>query len=166
MYETRFKKNLSLYRNLLKIKGLGKFKIFNICQILGINPNIEYSKLSEHYIDELNLLLANIKKQDYNSILENVNIDNTNTRINNKNIDKNKLNLYLFNKNSTFNKSTKNIVLIEENLNDYESSQINTLIQINALRGRRIKMGYPSKGQRTRSNAITAKRINKRLIKK
>jgi len=38
-----------------------------------------------------------------------------------------------------------------------ELASIARLIKINAYRGRRLKLGYPANGQRTRRNAKTAK---------
>jgi small subunit ribosomal protein S13 len=37
------------------------------------------------------------------------------------------------------------------------------LINSGTLRGKRIKLGFPVRGQRTRSNAKTAKRLNRGL---
>jgi ribosomal protein S13 len=54
-------------------------------------------------------------------------------------------------------------ILIEDQLKDYIKNNIHNLIKINAYRGRRLKHGYPARGQRTRTNAHTAKRLNKFL---
>ena len=41
---------------------------------------------------------------------------------------------------------------------EMKKENIQKLIKINATRGRRLKSGYPAKGQRTRTNAKTAKK--------
>jgi ribosomal protein S13 len=53
---------------------------------------------------------------------------------------------------------------ILENLEEFKKENIKILISLNALRGRRYKQGYPVRGQRTRSNARTAKKLNRVII--
>jgi len=53
---------------------------------------------------------------------------------------------------------------IIENLEEFKKENIKMLISLSALRGRRLKQGYPVRGQRTRSNARTAKKLNRLII--
>jgi small subunit ribosomal protein S13 len=46
-------------------------------------------------------------------------------------------------------------------LEEYKKEKIKILINLNTWRGRRYKQGYPVRGQRTRSNAKTARRLNR-----
>ncbi len=48
-------------------------------------------------------------------------------------------------------------------LDEYKKEKIKILINLNTLRGRRYKQGYPVRGQRTRSNAKTARRLNRMI---
>ena len=50
---------------------------------------------------------------------------------------------------------------ILSSLDEFKKENIKILITLNALRGRRLKQGYPVRGQRTRSNAKTARRLNR-----
>jgi ribosomal protein S13 len=61
------------------------------------------------------------------------------------------------------NKLDRNII-IDESLEEYEKTNITSLVATNTYRGRRLKLGYPSRGQRTRTNARTARRLNKRFL--
>jgi small subunit ribosomal protein S13 len=45
-----------------------------------------------------------------------------------------------------------------------QKSHINRLISIGAIRGLKLKLGLPNRGQRTRSNAKTAKKLNSKRI--
>jgi small subunit ribosomal protein S13 len=56
-----------------------------------------------------------------------------------------------------------NNIKIGGDLNSQEISNINTLIAIGCYRGRRHKLGYPVRGQRTKNNAKTSKK--RRLFK-
>ena len=47
--------------------------------------------------------------------------------------------------------------------NTMVSTNISGLIKINAYRGRRIKNGLPARGQKTRTNGKTAKKLNRAL---
>lgn len=46
-------------------------------------------------------------------------------------------------------------------LDDFKKENLKILITLNTYRGRRFKYGYPVKGQRTRSNGRTARRLNR-----
>ena len=50
--------------------------------------------------------------------------------------------------------------------NKKKSIKIEKLIQLNAYRGRRLKKGYPSRGQRTSTNAKTARQNKITIISK
>ena len=50
---------------------------------------------------------------------------------------------------------------ILSNLDEFKKDNIKILVSINTLRGRRLKQGFPVRGQRTRSNAKTAHKLNR-----
>ena len=50
---------------------------------------------------------------------------------------------------------------IEFALTQFNKKKILRLVDLNTFRGRRHKLGYPVRGQRTRSNAQSARRLNK-----
>jgi small subunit ribosomal protein S13 len=50
---------------------------------------------------------------------------------------------------------------IDTSLTNKIKSNINAKIKINSFSGKRHRLGYPVKGQRTRSNARTAKKLNR-----
>lgn len=218
MFETRFNKSNTIIKNLLLIKGLGKFKIFIICKALGINPQLRLKDLSKNHSDRLYTLLSKIKKQTHlDYVIQD--IDNTFMSLptNNYSLIREQLGtkkryeetidtlIYLINKNAThryfnvynlnFNQFTTsnllssygfskkgygdlkesitntkleknnildNNIIIDENLKDYEKNIILNLISTNTYRGRRLKLGYPTRGQRTRTNARTARKLNRR----
>lgn len=54
---------------------------------------------------------------------------------------------------------------IETGLSTLIHENILKLISIHSQKGLRHKLGYPVRGQRTRSNAKTAKKLNKKLRK-
>lgn len=108
---------MTTYRYLLQIKGIGDHQAKKICDTLGISYFTEFSKLSQSRLENLNKLLASIRKNA---------------------------------------SSTKFDIHIEHGLSRFKDNAINRLIRINSYRGRRIKLGFPARGQRTRSNAITA----------
>lgn len=54
---------------------------------------------------------------------------------------------------------------LEGNLRRYNGLNIKRLIEIKSYRGIRILKGLPSRGQRTRTNSRTARKINSTLIK-
>lgn len=59
------------------------------------------------------------------------------------------------NKNAGFN-------LIEDNLYLFEKKNFQRRISIKTRSAIRLKLGYPVRGQRTRSNAETSKRLNRK----
>jgi len=59
-----------------------------------------------------------------------------------------------------FYKKSRQSDAIFKNLKTYQQQQIQHKIKINTLAGRRFKLKLPTRGQRTRSNAKTAFRLN------
>lgn len=55
-------------------------------------------------------------------------------------------------------KLSKNLIKFKMSLIDV-STNINRLIKVGSYRGNRHKLGYPTRGQRTRSNAKNAKKL-------
>ena len=66
-------------------------------------------------------------------------------------------------KNDTLSKILINIK--KDNMSNVIKTNINRLLKTGSLRGYRLKLGLPTRGQRTRSNAKTANLLNKKLIK-
>ena len=62
--------------------------------------------------------------------------------------------------------SSDNIILIEDEYKEYNKERIKELIVKNSYRGRRIKQGYPARGQRTRTNARTRRGSKKTVAGK
>ena len=56
------------------------------------------------------------------------------------------------------NKLSNNLIKFKMSLIDV-STNINRLIKVGSYRGNRHKLGYPTRGQRTRSNAKNAKKL-------
>jgi len=180
MIETRLNKNLTVFKNLIKIKGLGNYRVNRICKILGVNPNRRWWELSKTHIENIYILLAKIKKQtdlqesNYLITIEEEKEKGIREKI--KKEENYKKNyalskgfqlggqgiMALINKNPS--KTGKGVMMIEENLSDYNKKKIIDLIASNSYRGRRIKNGYPVRGQRTRSNGKTARKLNKRRV--
>ncbi len=134
MFEIEWKIKESVYRNLLQIKGVSHTLASKICAILGISTKTIYSSLAPHKVDKLNIWISIFRKKNAPFKLE------------------------------IGDKSTINFNPIIENLEEFKKDNIKMLISLNALRGRRFKQGYPVRGQRTRSNARTAKRLNRMVI--
>lgn len=135
MLEKKFKKELTLFKNLKNIKGISNSSANYICNKLGVNSYIIFKDISKKKINKLSSILTSLKR---NSSLENWEY--------------------------TSRKSEKNWnIIIDRNLSITFKENINKLIQLNTHRGRRIKYGYPAHGQRTSSNAKTAKKTKKLL---
>ena len=146
MFEIEWKNKVSVYRNLLQIKGISHTLANKICALLGISTNTIYSNLAPHKIDKLNTWISFFRKKS--------------TPINLGQLDPSGIT-----EGSYVNKNEKiTFGPILENLEEFKKENIKILISLNALRGRRYKQGYPVRGQRTRSNAITAKKLNRVII--
>lgn len=101
------KKDLSLYKNLINIKGLGHKRILKLCFLIGTQKNTLIKNISGLKIDRLEKILNFLHKE-------------TNQDSIGKNLD------FFLNKNIQRHK------------------------KINSHKGRRHRMGYPTRGQRTR----------------
>jgi ribosomal protein S13 len=109
-----------------------------MCALIGISPNTLYSNLLQHKRDQLNHLISKIKKN-----VSPFNLSNQG---------------YIGAANVNFNP-------VLANLDEFRKKNVTNLITLNSHRGRRIKQGFPAHGQRTRSNAKTAKRLNRSFAK-
>jgi ribosomal protein S13 len=164
-----------VYRNLLQIKGVSKALSLKICALLGISCNTIYSKLSPHKVDQLNQLLSVYRKKTGPFIVKGKSLELVE---NLKNDCKDVEELGVFGGSSNYNveNSLYNVELspsksvlssgllhtpILSNLDEFRKENIKMLINLNTYRGRRFKQGYPVKGQRTRSNAQTARKLNR-----
>lgn len=211
MIETQLDTNRTIYRNLLKIKGLGRSRTQKLLKILGWNKNIKVKDIDRKNMEKLLIILAKIKKQTSNmstTLIEDFEQSNTSSTdlfirqliktnddykitystsntfqiggkgvmnmINTKNIvntlhnfsldvkhSPSKDNIIIKGEKKGKKERSKEIWLIEENLVEFKKKNILNLIETNAHRGRRFKYGYPVKGQRTRSNANTAHKLNR-----
>lgn len=102
------KKEKSLYKNLIEIKGLGKNRVLKLCLLIGTHKDRLLKDISGLKIDKLEKILNFlVKERGSNSIAKN-------------------LDLY-----------------VKKNIERHK--------KINSHRGRRHRMGYPTRGQRTRS---------------
>jgi len=185
MFETRFNKSHSIYKNLLLIKGLGHYKINIMCKGLGINPQLRLKSLSKTHTEKLYTLLSKFKKQSHlDYVLQDINHIFSSSPGNysryireqlltHKLDEINETLIFFMNKKAThtylntFQEVEKKLdrnIIIDESLEEYEKTNITSLVATNAYRGRRLKLGYPSRGQRTRTNARTARRLNKRYL--
>ncbi len=177
MFEIEWKGNKSVYRNLLQIKGVSKALSLKICALLGVSCNTIYSKLSSHKVDQLNQLLSIYRKKTSpfivkgsqrsleslgESPIENYNYWNIYTSVSDENNGHSpKLALPL--ESGAIDKAQLSSGLLHtpilSNLDEFKKENIKMLINLNTYRGRRFKQGYPVKGQRTRSNARTARKL-------
>jgi ribosomal protein S13 len=177
-----------VFRNLLQIKGISTATATKMCFLLGISCNTIYSKLSTHKIDQLNLLLSIYKKKTspfyFNALIHDVNslfaLRATPTPV--LPIGSQGGDLTRGGKShlsNVFDPSLENKDLdaglaprvpmgqrilhspILTSLDDFKKENLKILITLNTYRGRRFKYGYPVKGQRTRSNGRTARRLNR-----
>ena len=168
-----------MFRNLLEIKGISTTLALKICALLGISGNTIYSKLSPHKVDQLNLLLSLYRKKTSPFLVTSNVVSHSNLPLNQKEqLNKDYLMLgggRLLETHTTpdstneitnlvsFGKIGEKILHspILSSLDEFKKENIKILINLNALRGRRFKQGYPVRGQRTRSNAKTARRLNR-----
>ena len=54
---------------------------------------------------------------------------------------------------------------IDSLLTQFRDRNVSSLVDLNTFRGRRHKLGYPVRGQRTRSNGRTARRLNRSFLR-
>jgi small subunit ribosomal protein S13 len=143
-------------RNLLQIKGVSHTLALKICASLGISKDTIYSNLAPSKVDKLNVLISQYRKKTtpFTFVLTHPtgSSDNSITPYGNYSsetkLEGNLEQTILFNP-------------ILTSLDEFKKDNIKMLISLNALRGRRLKQGYPVRGQRTRSNARTAKKLNR-----
>jgi small subunit ribosomal protein S13 len=158
-----------VFRNLLEIKGISTTLALKICALLGISGNTIYSKLSPHKVDQLNLLLSLYRKKTSPFLVTSNVVSHSNVPLNQK--EKQKKDYLMLPANEITNLEQLGGMAqmgekilhspILSSLDEFKKENIKILINLNALRGRRFKQGYPVRGQRTRSNAKTARRLNR-----
>lgn len=190
MFEFNWKKNKTVYLNLLGIKGISHTTAKKLCALLGISHNTLYTQLANHKLDLLNLLLNLYNKKTnvltINSLVDliefsspkNVNFSllpsvisllphqkGSNSHLIGKEEKKGGILLLdhkiIPSEKQWVEKGNMNHNPIQNSLDTLKKENIISLIQLNTYRGRRFKFGYPVKGQRTRSNAKTAHKLNR-----
>lgn len=139
----------NIYKLLTKIKKqtFDNYELIISTEKVNINELYlsENKKINKLYIDKEKYILNSLSK---------FNLNNSQKYLK---LQKNLNNL----KNLNYYSDIKPLLLpplIEDNLNQKQLEDINTLININSYRGRRLKLGLPNRGQRTRSNARTARK--------
>ncbi len=177
MFEIEWKKEKSVYRNLLKIKGISKTFATIVTALLGISKDTKYGELDQEKQEELNLCFANYKKKTAPFSIMNFAKNSLTQELNKlKRSESSELEKVQPDWVHLSNYSPNSINLVEQeltkdriatpilsSLDAFNSANIKMLINSGTLRGKRIKLGYPVRGQRTRSNGKTAKRLNRGL---
>lgn len=161
------------------MKGISYTTAKKFCAFLGISSKTLYSDLAKHKIEQLNLIFNIYSKKnqpqligtltDLDSILGTKSraalIPLKNNLQNNpkKGNPLGALRVKSDIRDSQFHFCSSNFkhVPILTSLETWTKDNIKTLISINSYRGRRFKYNYPTKGQRTRSNANTAYKLNR-----
>ncbi len=154
MFGLNWNKNKTVYLNLLEIKGISHTTANKLCALLGISTKTQLSKLAHHKLEQLNLVLSSFGKKNHPLTLNSLSdlfislpvvglqskqaIDNSQGKID----------------------SIKHTPIMGA-LDSWVKTSLTTLVEQNSYRGRRLKQGYPSKGQRTKTNAKTARKLNK-----
>lgn len=161
MFGLNWIKNKTVYQNLLELKGISYTTAKKLCAFLGISTKTLFSDLSYHKLEQINLVLSVYSKK-------------ANPLPINKLSDldpmfKPKCSVPGILKKTPLRAQTTNPkgclhTPILNALNSWTKEHVATLVAINSYRGRRLKLGYPSKGQRTKSNASTASKLNKGRI--
>jgi small subunit ribosomal protein S13 len=144
-----YKKMKKVYYTLLKSKGIGPTLALKICISLGVSTRTTYNSLSPEKLEGLAQVMGYLRKISVPSPLPRATplvpcaVGGPQQNLGGTSIIMSPIDslLYQFNK--------KNIL---------------KLIELNTFRGRRHKLGYPVRGQRTRSNAKTAKRLNRAYL--
>lgn len=185
MFEFDWKLNKSVFRNLLRIRGISHTTATKLCALLGISNKIKYSELSSHKLDQLQLLLSYYNKKskvfplnslsDLNGSQQEPSNTlppkgaNTMTVSHIKPAKWSKVWVDCRARFATHQLRGSPITLsqnmqhnpIMNSLDILKKENILSLINLNTYRGRRFKFGYPVKGQRTRTNANTARKLNR-----
>lgn len=135
-----------------------------LCYFLGISINTKFIDLAPHKLDLLNTLLSFYNKLVLRPFLFNHITDlaarglfNENKKDSSSGIDSNLPRLFSLKNHLSLLYHTP----ILSNLNNFNNSNLLLLINLNTYRGRRYKLNYPVRGQRTRSNANTAYKLNR-----
>lgn len=151
MFEIEWKIKESVLRNLIQIKGVSHTLALKICASLGISKDTIYCNLAPSKVDKLNVLISQYRKKTtpFTFVLTNPS----------NNLEGEKGGLVTYGGNQVEQTIVFNPILTS--LDEFKKDNIKMLISLNALRGRRLKQGYPVRGQRTRSNARTAKKLNR-----
>lgn len=142
------------------MKGISYTTANKLCAFLGISKKTLFSDLSNHKLEQINLVL-NIYSKKTNPLLINK-LSDLDPMFKPKCLigsesRQNRPQLAL----SRHSRSRCRHTPILNALNTWTKEHIYTLVSNNTYRGRRLKLGYPSKGQRTKSNACTASKLNK-----
>ncbi len=167
MLEIEWKLKETVYRNLLNIKGISTTLASRICINLGISKKTLYEDLILNKKDNLNKFISFYRKTnlpfDFPNYENTYNLNKLSwvptgpedwmttqvALVNSLNVDKKE-----WNSDIKFNP-------ILNNVDEFKKEQILMLINLHTLRGKRFKLGYPVRGQRTRTNARTAKKLNR-----
>ncbi len=167
MFEINWKKDETVYKNLLNIKGISHTTAIKLCGFLGISTKTVYKNLASHKLDQLNLVLSIYsKKTNPISLNSLANLDPVtfNVSILNENVSTSLPRMYYQNNiNSSLGDNYNQIkhTPILNSLDTWTKENLISLIELNTYRGRRFKHGYPVKGQRTRTNGKTAHKLNR-----
>jgi small subunit ribosomal protein S13 len=118
-----------VYYTLIKSKGIGPSLALKICTSLGISLKTTYNTLSPEKLEGLAQIMGYLRRISIPSPMP--------------------------------NKIGQAIIMspIDSLLYQFNKKNILKLVELNTYRGRRHKLGYPVRGQRTRSNARTAKKL-------
>ena len=151
MFEIEWKIKKSVLRNLIQIKGVSHTLALKICASLGISKDTIYSNLAPSKVDKLNVLISQYRKKTtpFTFVLTHPS----------SHMEEEKRGSVTYEENKVGQTIVFNPILTS--LDEFKKDNIKMLISLNALRGRRLKQGYPVRGQRTRSNARTAKKLNR-----
>jgi small subunit ribosomal protein S13 len=135
-----------VYYKLIKYKGIGPTVALKICTHLGISLKSTYKDLSPEKLDNLNLLLGSLRKLSVPGSYSTSSLPVAQQNM-------------LTTKSHSI--GSFNVSPIDFSLYLFDKKNIDKYISLNTYRGKRHKLGYPVRGQRTRSNARTARHINK-----
>jgi len=153
MFGLNWIKNKTVYLNLLEIKGISHSTAKKLCALLGISTKTQFSNLAHHKLEQLNLVLSSYAKRNHPLTLNSLS-------------DLSSIFKNFGEKNPSNRPSGQNLNTIKHSpimgaLDSWVKTSLTTLVEQNSYRGRRLKQGYPSKGQRTKTNAKTARKLNK-----
>lgn len=163
MFEIEWNPKKSVYRNLLLIKGISTTLARKISALLGISGKTLFRELSSHKVNKLKKLLSWYRKKT-TPFMVTSNVEQQENKV--ENFQKDYLMLDQKEKETLSPKGSGQGILhtpIITSLDEFKKEKIKILINLNTLRGRRYKQGYPVRGQRTRSNAKTARRLNRMI---